>query len=336
MLTGTPFQIQLPVKIVNVRGPRCAVLFFLVLSWSVLFCPALFCAVPFCSVPFRSVSVPFCWNERPCALTIQKFQLQPLPFQFQSLPFSFRYCSAYTIVLDLSVSVSTVQFQFLLFSFRYFSDTVVPKSSVSSRCSISISAVNFQILLCLHSCSKTFSLVSVVEFPFLWFNSGAALLTQLFKLSVSASAVSISVYAVQLQTLPYLPGFSKSSSFSHCRSISDTAQLTQLFKTFQFQLLLLSLNCCCSVSEAAPFTYVLILSVPVPAVQSPVLLLLFRYSSAYTVVPTFRFQFLQLCQTLLCLHNHPKSSFSFAAQFQSLLCNFRYRSAYTNVLDLQF
>jgi hypothetical protein len=123
-------------------------------------------------------------------------------------------------------------------------------------------------------------LVSVVKFPFLRFNSGAALLTQLFKLSVSASAVSISVYAVQLQTLPYLPGFSKSSSLSHCRSISDTAQLTQLFKTFQFQLLLLSLNCCCSVSDAAPFTNVLILSVPVPAVQSPVLLLLFRYSSA--------------------------------------------------------
>jgi hypothetical protein len=93
---------------------------------------------------------------------------------------------------------------------------------------------------------------------------------------------------------PMYQVFSKSSSFSHCRSISDTAQLTQLFKTFQFQLLLLSLNCCCPVSDAAPFTNVLIFSVPVPAVQSPVLLLLFRYSSAYTVVPTFPFQFLLL------------------------------------------
>ncbi len=237
MLTGNPFQIQLPVKIVNVRGPRCAVLFFLVLSWSVLFCPALFCAVPFCSMPFRSVSVPFCWNERPCALTIQNFQLQPLLFQFQPLPFSFRYCSAYTIVLDLSVSVSTVQFQFLLFSFRYFSDTVVPKSSVSSRCSISVSAVNFQILLCLHSCSKTFSLVQSLSFHscgsiqvLLCLHSCSNFQFQLLLFQFQFMLLScrhcpiyqvfltlpVSVTAVQFQILLSLHSCSKPFSFSFC------------------------------------------------------------------------------------------------------------------------
>ncbi len=48
MLTGNPFQIQLPVKIVNVRGPAAP-------SCSFLFCPEVYFYVPLCSVPFPSV-----------------------------------------------------------------------------------------------------------------------------------------------------------------------------------------------------------------------------------------------------------------------------------------
>ncbi len=59
--------------------------------------------------------------------------------------------------------------------------------------------------------------------------------------TVSASAVLLSVSAVWSRTLPYLPGFSKSFSFSLCCSVLDTAQLTQL----------LSFSFCCSVAISA-------------------------------------------------------------------------------------
>jgi hypothetical protein len=119
--------------------------------------------------------------------------------------------------------------------------------------------------------------VPVVQFPFLLFNSDAALLTQLFKLPVSASAVPFSDSTDQLQTCPIYQVFlkavqfwillslhscSKPFSFSFCCLVVSTISAVHFqmrlrilsFKSFQFQTLLFSLRFYCSVSDTALFT----------------------------------------------------------------------------------
>jgi hypothetical protein len=106
---------------------------------------------------------------------VNTYRFQFLLFQLQCLLFSFVYCSAYTVVLSLSI-------QFQLFSLGFCNVFAMLYPVVSyhyipvlvSAFSVSVSAVQFQILHRLHSCHKPFS------FSFCCSTSDIALLTQLF------------------------------------------------------------------------------------------------------------------------------------------------------------
>lgn len=152
-----------------------------VLSCPVLFCPrlyclVLFCAVPFCSVPFSSVlCISVETRGHALSFTIQTFQLHSLLFQFVSavqfqIPCCLHSCLDLSVSVCWSVSISDTWFQILSWYIIVSESSSIPLFNFILFC-------YFQILLRLYSCPKPSVLVSVVQLPFLLFNSDTVLLT---------------------------------------------------------------------------------------------------------------------------------------------------------------
>ncbi len=179
---------------------------------------------------------------------------------------------------------------------------VYPKTSFSDPAS-----VHFQTLLRLYlQLFKTFSFsfcrsasISAVQFRYC-----SAYICSNFPFS--ASAVSLSVSAVQLRTLPFLPDFSKSLNVSFCCSVSAIQFqillcLHNFSKSCQVQFLLFNLRFCCFHSSSN-FHY-------------QFLLFSSRHCSAYTILQDL-------------------SALALLFKFQPLLLKFRYCSAHIDILDL--
>ena len=103
----------------------------------------------------------------------------------------FRYCSSYTVVHTFQFLPLLFYFQFLLFSRGH-----CPTYQVFLSLSTSVSAVQFWILLSLHSCSVS---ASAVQLQFLLSVSVSALLTQSSK--TFGLCCSVPVSSVKSQTL---------------------------------------------------------------------------------------------------------------------------------------